>query len=200
MLNRKIRNALVLTSAALFAFTSAALAELNEETIHLCQTGNPVQVWQALNIRALSVSEKNDDGKTALMFMAETNTMPEAFISLINAGAKVNGRDKLGRTPLMYAAASNSSSTVIKTLLNAGANVNDRDIKGNTALMIAAQHSDNNEIISALLAAGADTGAVNSENKTALMLAAANKDLAGSEGFWELNNRHWEHVSSQNVN
>ena len=197
MSNSKMRNVFVMASAAFFALASVASAELNDETINICRTGNPVQIWQALNTRALSVSETDEYGTTALMFMASANTMPEAFISLIHAGAKVNARDKTGQTALMYAAATNSSIEIIETLLNAGANINDRDINGNTALMIAAHFSKKSEIISALLAAGADARAVNVEKQTAFMIAGSNESIKGSEGYWELNNKHWEFISSQ---
>jgi len=103
--------------------------------------------------------------------LAKSGT-PEQIQAAINAGAKVNDRDKDGWTPLMFAAQSNENPDVITTLLNAGAKVDDRDKYGRTPLMRAAALNKNPEVIKVLLDAGAKLDDRDEDGKAPLMWAA----------------------------
>jgi ankyrin repeat protein len=67
------------------------------------------------------------------MYAAEYNENPAVITTLLNAGAKLDDRDKNGMTPLMHAAWINMNPDVITTLLNAGANAKAKSNEGKTA-------------------------------------------------------------------
>ncbi len=117
------------------------------------------------------VNAKDEDGRTALMLIAEANhrnsrnTLREAIAMLIKYGADVNAKDNYGRTALMSA---HSNAEATKALIKTGANVNARDEGGYTALMGA----NNAEVAKALIKAGADVNARTEGGFTALMRAS----------------------------
>jgi len=67
------------------------------------------------------------------MYAARRNKNPDVITTLLNAGARLDDRDKNGMTPLMYAAKYNENPDVITTLLNAGADAKAKSIEGKTA-------------------------------------------------------------------
>jgi ankyrin repeat protein len=72
---------------------------------------------------------------TPLISVAENGT-PDVLKELIEAGAKVNAKNKAGRNALM-AAVQYGLLANIKLLLDAGADVNAKDKEGETALKMA---------------------------------------------------------------
>jgi ankyrin repeat protein len=71
---------------------------------------------------------------TPLMLAAPFGT-PEMIRVLLNAGARVNDKDKRGMTPLMFAASSETQDAeVIKMLLAAGADTKVKTTVGETAM------------------------------------------------------------------
>ena len=103
--------------------------------------------------------------------LAKSGT-PEQIQAAINAGAKLDDRDKDGWTPLMWAAGFNGNPEVITALLNAGARLDDRDNFGMTPLMNAAAGNQNPDVITTLLRAGAKIDDRNIIGWTPLMNAA----------------------------
>jgi ankyrin repeat protein len=106
---------------------------------------------------------------TPLMHAAGYNPSPAVITALVQAGAKVDDRDKDGLTPLLYAA-TNSSPAVVTALMQAGANVDGKAKYGLTPLMMAAAFNETpqcDSIILTLLKAGADPKLVSEDNKTA---------------------------------
>jgi ankyrin repeat protein len=61
-------------------------------------------------------------------------------LALLEAGARLEERNKEGLTPLLFAAQYNENPRVITTLLKAGAKLDSRDKAGKTPLMAAALH------------------------------------------------------------
>ena len=108
-----------------------------------------------INTAGANINYRTEDGKTALMFVAEFNENPNMIEALLSAGANVNDADERGWTALMGAAKSNENLAVMTALLTAGANVNDRAEGGATVLTVAVQWNKNPAVIEALLASGA---------------------------------------------
>lgn len=75
------------------------------------------------------------------MIAAWYNPNPEVCEVLVQAGAKLNARDKDGWTPLIFAAAFSQSPAILEALLSAGADPKARDLDGKTAL----DHAKENE-------------------------------------------------------
>ena len=97
------------------------------------------------------------------------------IITLLQAGADINARDRYGETLLHFVAVRyDDSANIIPVLLGAGADINARDRYGMTLLHSAAKgYFDSANIITALLQAGADINALANEDLTPLHLAAA---------------------------
>ena len=113
----------------------------------------------------------------AMLFAQDIFTLaligtPEQIQAAINAGAKLDDRNKDGMTPLMNAAAGSKNPDVITTLLRAGAKLDDRDKNGTTPLMWAAIANQNPDMITTLLRAGAKLDDRNIGDWTPLMCAA----------------------------
>ena len=103
--------------------------------------------------------------------LAKSGT-PEQIQAAINAGAKLDDRDKNGTTPLMYAALNNKNPDVITTLLRAGAKIDDKNNVGWTPLIWAAEFNKNPDVITTLLRAGAKIDERDILGNTALIYAA----------------------------
>ena len=93
----------------------------------------------------------------------------KAVTDCLQAGAKVNARDKDGVTPLQWAAFGSETPAVVKTLLAAGAKVNARDKYGQTPLYWASSPA----VVKALLAAGANLNARSKYGQTPLHSASS---------------------------
>lgn len=100
------------------------------------QNSKCCEVIQQILTRGADVNLINKNGKSALMFAADTDPDGECISLLIKAKADVNAQDNAGWTALMYAAARLSDKNV-KILLEAGANKILVNKKGNNAWDIA---------------------------------------------------------------
>jgi len=98
----------------------------------LVKTGTPEQVQATIRASA-KLDDRDEHGKTPLMYAAWFNENPEVITTLLNAGAKLDDRDEDGMTTLMYAAEFNENPDVITILLNAGADARAKSIEGKTA-------------------------------------------------------------------
>ena len=136
------------------------------------EKATPQEVETAINNGA-SVTERDENGMTPLMWAARFNQNPEVIETLIKHGADIKERNEYGFTPLIYAAEYNENSEVIETLIKHGANVTERDENGKTPLMMAALFNQNLEIIETLIKHGADVKERDEYGTTPLMEAAA---------------------------
>ena len=98
----------------------------------LVETGTPIQVQEAIKVGA-DIKARETDGRTPLLFAAETNQNPEVIATLLKAGADIKAQDKQGETALMWAARYNQNPLVITVLLKAGADAKAKDGAGKTA-------------------------------------------------------------------
>ena len=110
------------------------------------------------------------DGTTALHVATDLDDIVLAGL-LVQAGAKVNAKNRYGVVP-MYSAAVNGSARMIELLLNAGADVESALPEGETALMTASR-TGRVAAVQMLLKHGANVNAKEGWKKqTALMWAA----------------------------
>lgn len=135
--------------------------------------GNNEQVQALLRKGAnVNTTDPTDPSAPTPLHLAAKYSRLGLIQILLNAGAKINAKNRYGYTPLHCAAIYNGSKTV-ETLLNAGANINATDLMDYTALHWAAYHN-NNETVTTLLNAGADTDATNIYGDTPLHIAYKN--------------------------
>ncbi len=121
----------------------------------VCKTGAVEEVRLALNSGA-NIAAQDTQGKTALMFAAESNTKSAVMKELLKAvdefnkkkhwyerGKKIDINDvnEKGKTALMFAV-ENNSPEVVQILLNAGADASIKDKQGMTVLMAYAARDD----------------------------------------------------------
>ncbi|MDH3445532.1 MAG: ankyrin repeat domain-containing protein, partial [Deltaproteobacteria bacterium] len=121
----------------------------------------------------------DDQGSSALHYSAR-NGFVAVTQTLLNSGAKVNGKNNDGRTPLFEALyrynrypPDNKSAPIVNILLIGGADVNAKDSQGKTPLMIAANFRSA-RIVKILLDAGARITDKDDSGKTALSYVAHN--------------------------
>ena len=105
----------------------------------------------------------------------------------IEAGAKVEARDKYGMTPLHMAALQNKNPAVVAALIEAGTKVNARGPGGYAPLHRAAMGNENPAVATALLEAGANPRAKANNGKMPIDYAMDNEALKGSKVYWRLN-------------
>ena len=117
----------------------------------------------------------NSEWGTAL-HAAARNDCEILIQSLLEAGAKIEPRDKEGKTPL-HIAANEGREAVIKILLEAGAEVDPKDIWENTPLHKAAFHG-REAAIKALLESGAEINARDNRGQIPLHLAIYTRNEA----------------------
>lgn len=123
-----------------------------------------------------NVNAKEDSySKITPLFVAVEQGNIEIVQMLLDAGAKVNARDKQKQTPLMRID-SDATPELIDVLIRHGAKVGLTDNEGNTALILTVNYSEA-EIVQALIDAGADINHANNDGYTALMRAAQNDDI-----------------------
>lgn len=108
-----------------------ALGEITP--IFLCASKGYKDIAELLIQHDAEIDRKMDFDGTICLHHAASNDQPEMCKFLIQAGCKVNQRDKLGRTPLMDAAEIGSIE-VIDVLVTYHAEVNAEDREHHTAL------------------------------------------------------------------
>eukprot|EP01118_Nematostelium_gracile_P019811 TRINITY_DN933_c0_g1_i5.p1 TRINITY_DN933_c0_g1~~TRINITY_DN933_c0_g1_i5.p1 ORF type:complete len:259 (+),score=76.51 TRINITY_DN933_c0_g1_i5:49-777(+) len=117
----------------------------------------------------VDLNQKNDTGRTALIYACSKAKDPETINILLKNGAKVNLTDAYGATPLHRAAANKSKSSlpIVQLLIENGANINAQDKEGTTPLHIACQE-DNEGVAMAIVNAGADVEIKNELDRSPL--------------------------------
>lgn len=99
-----------------------------------------------------------ETGQTPIVFLAE-NSDNDMLRIMIDAGAKVDHKDKWGLTPLFFACRNGGNveaEKTIKLLLDGGANINEQDDCGFTPLMEAVM-GKHTKAVKLLIKEGADT-------------------------------------------
>ena len=134
----------------------------------------------------LPVTAQGASSKNAFFQVCAKGTVADVRQAL-DAGAKIDAKDKKGITALMYAARDNVHPEVITILLDAAAefnrkshwyklgkkvDINDANKEGKTALMFAVENNSP-EVMQVLLNAGADASIKDKQNLTVLMAYAA---------------------------
>ena len=133
------------------------------------RNGNSAAARALLAERA-DANDADADGTTALHWAVHHGDA-ELVAMLLDAGAKVDARNRYGVPPL-HLAAENGDAALTKLLLDRGADANTALPEGETALMTAARTGDT-ATLDALIAHGARVNDVESwKGQTALMWAA----------------------------
>jgi ankyrin repeat protein len=118
---------------------------------------------------------RNNDGITPLMYAISPDPQIGMVKRLLDAGAKINVRDKFGMTVFDYAVYK-SRTEIARLLLDRGADVNVSDNQGWTPLITAVQ-KESAEMLTMLLQKGANVNATMKDGWTALMSAASLPNL-----------------------
>ena len=124
------------------------------------------------------LNEVNEDGYTALMFVANQVPSPPGLMlinTLLHRGADPNIRHKNGTTALIISVKNHWFDAFI-TLLNYNADPNIQDANKSTALMYAAENGAN-LFVHSLIEKGANVNIVNVINWTALIYASMKKQF-----------------------
>ena len=104
-----------------------------------------LEIVKLLINEGVDVNNFSKMGMTPLLFVTsvpESKRVIEVTKLLIEAGAKVNIKDKkLGMTPLMYASKIGNEN-IVKILLKSGANLSQTNNKGETALDLAKENKN----------------------------------------------------------
>lgn len=119
----------------------------------------------------INVNEKDDNGRTALMYASQKTGHASTVQLLLDNGADVNEKDKDGVTALIAALFLQLTDTV-QILIEKGADVNVKEKTGFTPLMLASSLGST-ETIKFLLAKGSDINAIDNDGRTALMYASS---------------------------
>jgi len=109
---------------------------------------------------------RDENGWTALHYVAALNSNPDVITLLVEAGADLEARADDGWTALHVAAGLNDNPDVITRLIEAGADLEARDDDGWTALHFAGRFNKNPDVITRLLDLGADGTAKTDEGET----------------------------------
>lgn len=157
-----------------------ALRQLKQRAIHMKRENfikaidDGDQELVDLFVRAkFDIRVSADDGTPPLVLALKKGYTVIAKI-LLNAGASINGHDKLGLTPLLVACGKTTQGyrTIALGLITKGALINVRDALGYTPLLLALS-GNNFDIAQALIDAGADVGARTRRGENALSMVAA---------------------------
>eukprot|EP01105_Mastigella_eilhardi_P013876 TRINITY_DN3162_c0_g1_i4.p2 TRINITY_DN3162_c0_g1~~TRINITY_DN3162_c0_g1_i4.p2 ORF type:complete len:207 (-),score=72.33 TRINITY_DN3162_c0_g1_i4:59-679(-) len=137
-----------------------------------CSAGHLPVVSVLLATKQVNVNAVNLQGCTALHY-ACSKAKVDIMQELLNAGARLNPRDRFGNTPLHRAVSCGSLAAVQLLLGMPGARqrVDDANGEGETALHVAVleRHAD---VAACLVRAGASLDAENGQHETPLQIAA----------------------------
>jgi hypothetical protein len=117
------------------------------------------------------VDLRNGEGRTALMYVKDTEMVTE----LVIVGADVNAVDNEGNTPLIIASGLDNKE-VIQKLIESGADINAENKEGVTPI-VAAIEDAKVENVEVLIKAGVNINKKNKDGKTALTCAKENEQF-----------------------
>ncbi|WAO91181.1 HET domain-containing protein [Fusarium falciforme] len=101
------------------------------EAIHLAACAGATNLVEALLARSNGssiINARDDDGRTALSYIAQTGNDDILEMLLADSLLDVNARDCKGRTPIFHAAV-NGHASIVSRLLERGANPNWKDLE-----------------------------------------------------------------------
>ena len=134
------------------------------------------EVVQLLLGKGAALDEKDEDGRTALMYAIlqgrteVVRLLLDAVVKLrLEKGASLNDRDARGMTLLMHAIL-HGATEVVRLLLDKGAALDVKSKYGSTALMLASRYG-HTEVVRLLLDKGASPYGKDEEGSTALTWA-----------------------------
>ena len=119
------------------------------------------------------VNATDPRGVTPLMHAAAFGNI-ETLRVLLDAGAEVNGRNRMDATALLWAA---GDAEKARLLIERGADVAIQSKQGRTPLMAAASWPGNSRVVALILSKGTDARSQDRLGNTALSLAAKAGDL-----------------------
>lgn len=174
--NSEVISALVTAGAAV-----DAVNEKGKTPLDSAQDNQRLKGSEAMEL--LEKKEITIDFKKEFLRICRSGS-EEKILQAINAGAKINSKNKALSTALMFAARDNTAEAV-NILVKSGAYVDAQDIYGNTALIYAAYHN-NEDVVEILIDAGADVSLTNTSGYTAYDYAKQNYRLADTEALKKL--------------
>ena len=137
------------------------------------QKGHLSRVQRLLREGGVCIDEKNDSGKTALLWAAVMGHLSVVQWLLREGGARIDEKDIFNETALLLAAQQGHLSVVQCLLREGGARtINEKDIYGKTALLWAAQRGHLSVVQCLLQEGGAHIDEKDISGKTALLWAA----------------------------
>jgi len=144
------------------------------ELIAAVKQGDARKVAALLEANRASANGPDRGGSTALHHAAAF--APPAIVKLLlDAGARVEVRNRFAQTPLHWAFANRENTAL---LLGAGADVNAQANDGRTALYLAASQHYSTAVFELLLEKGADPNLATTGGRTPLMAAAGGGEVA----------------------
>jgi len=171
------------------------MAELNPEEaskqlIEVSKNINRFGIWHPLNedelkrlleIPGINVNLQDNDGQTALMYIASSTNLLAVQLLLAVPGIDVNLQNRFKKTALMKASEKGYIEIVKLLLTVPGITINLQDTNGDTALLNATQN-EHIKIVKLLLAVpGIDVNLQNANGETALIIATYAKYIGIAE-------------------
>lgn len=166
----------VLVIALLMSFGTASAQGIFDTTFFDSDFINAIRDGDNARVNAellnASPNERSGDGVPAIIIAVDARNA-EALQMLIDAGARVDTRDREDRTALTVAARMGQVG-MVRTLLDAGADIERQGGHRETALLKASRQG-HIEVVRVLLDAGAEVDTTDLTGRSALEYAEANR-------------------------
>jgi ankyrin repeat protein len=152
---------------------------VTEDPLRKAVSDSDLEKVRALAYTNDSLNEVDAARNSTLLAEAVERGNRNVVAALLDAGARVDVRNRWGRTALMFLSET-STPELVRDLIAAGAKLNSRDDSGDSPLMNAAG-SGTSAVLAELIRAGARIDATNSAGETALFGAARSNSAEAVE-------------------